>query len=330
MAVYLIAREDIRTRGASESTGEVKQFFLDSAADAASLPGFAWARPGSTALDTDTGDIYLQMSGGWKKYEPKRHWITLDDNPTSTVLPATERGSVRSKIQVLRDNVKALFSYFANGAANNAVKLLTPRAIRTKLDSTDAENFDGTRDITPGVTGSLPVGNGGTGRNTITAGSLMVGNGTTQVNLVEAPTDTTRFLGTNGISPVYKKIGQQDLPANAATSVIAGSGTTEVRVSRWGCIVNITFGGAAGTNFSNQVSSQLCFTIPSGYRPAYQQRWTIIDNSGANYAGTVGMLESGANGAVYYFGMRSGAGSLGSDKVRFQSASFITADAWPA
>lgn len=55
----------------------------------------------------------------------------------------------------------------AGGAATSAVKLETARTIRTNLSSAEPASFDGTDDATPGVTGILPVENGGTGSNSI-------------------------------------------------------------------------------------------------------------------------------------------------------------------
>lgn len=45
----------------------------------------------------------------------------------------------------------------------NARRLYTARSIRTNLGSTSSASFDGTASITPGVTGTLPIANGGTG-----------------------------------------------------------------------------------------------------------------------------------------------------------------------
>ena len=53
-----------------------------------------------------------------------------------------------------------------NGTAASATKLATARTIRTNLSSTSTSSFDGTANITPGVTGILPVANGGTGSST--------------------------------------------------------------------------------------------------------------------------------------------------------------------
>ena len=47
--------------------------------------------------------------------------------------------------------------------ATSSEKLATARTICTDLASASAIAFDGTLDITPGVTGTLPIANGGTG-----------------------------------------------------------------------------------------------------------------------------------------------------------------------
>ena len=47
--------------------------------------------------------------------------------------------------------------------ASTADTLKTSRTIRTNLSSTSTASFNGSANITPGVTGTLPVGNGGTG-----------------------------------------------------------------------------------------------------------------------------------------------------------------------
>lgn len=58
-----------------------------------------------------------------------------------------------------------------SGNAGSATQLETERTIRTNLGSTTTTSFNGTKNITPGVTGILPVKNGGTGANTA-AGAL--------------------------------------------------------------------------------------------------------------------------------------------------------------
>lgn len=50
----------------------------------------------------------------------------------------------------------------ANSAAS-ATKLTTARTIQTNLDSTSAASFNGTANVTPGITGTLAISHGGTG-----------------------------------------------------------------------------------------------------------------------------------------------------------------------
>ena len=48
------------------------------------------------------------------------------------------------------------------GLAASATKLATARTIQINLASSSSSSFDGTANITPGVTGALPIANGGT------------------------------------------------------------------------------------------------------------------------------------------------------------------------
>lgn len=55
----------------------------------------------------------------------------------------------------------------SGGTAAAATKLATARTIRTNLASTSAASFNGTANVTPGVSGVLPVANGGTGGSSV-------------------------------------------------------------------------------------------------------------------------------------------------------------------
>ena len=61
-----------------------------------------------------------------------------------------------------------------SGNAGSATKLATARSIRTNLASTTAASFNGTADITPGITGTLPISHGGTGATTAIAANYNI------------------------------------------------------------------------------------------------------------------------------------------------------------
>lgn len=63
------------------------------------------------------------------------------------------------------------------GNADSATKLSTARTVQTNLASTSSASFDGSANITPGVSGILPVANGGTGASSLS--SITVGKATT-------------------------------------------------------------------------------------------------------------------------------------------------------
>lgn len=81
-----------------------------------------------------------------------------NDNNTRTQIKFLENGHIVASL---------------DGNASSATKLATARTIRTNLASTSEASFDGTANITPGVTGTLPTGNGGTGVTSHTANRLV-------------------------------------------------------------------------------------------------------------------------------------------------------------
>ena len=93
------------------------------------------------------------------------------------------------------------------GAAKSAVKLETARTIKVNLASTSAVNFDGTANVTPGVSGALPIANGGTGATTAAAAIANLG-GITIASNAGAHNSIFRgkYLGTSVTAAQYAAI----------------------------------------------------------------------------------------------------------------------------
>ena len=108
----------------------------------------------------------------------------------STNQPHVFRVGTNNNVFVIRDDdTKVAFSsnnnFFATvthdgvakwlGNANTATKLETARTITANLASSTAGSFDGSANITVGVTGTLPIANGGTGATTAAAARTALG-----------------------------------------------------------------------------------------------------------------------------------------------------------
>lgn len=101
-------------------------------------------------------------------------------------------------------------SYNNANTANNATsatKLTTPRTIQTNLASTSTASFDGSANITPGVTGTLSASNGGTGQTTTKAAanafinSLETGSSTPQ----DADYYVSQYVGGGTTTTTYHR-----------------------------------------------------------------------------------------------------------------------------
>ena len=91
--------------------------------------------------------------------------LTLNVNNTGAKAISCMKG-VYAPVGLWEANQVVEFIYYSNHwimLTANVRRLYTARTIRTNLASTSTASFDGTADITPGITGTLPIANGGTG-----------------------------------------------------------------------------------------------------------------------------------------------------------------------
>lgn len=95
----------------------------------------------------------------------------LRGNGTNVVMSAIQAGDVPTLNQ---------------STTGSAASLTTGRTIQTNLATTTAATFNGTANVTPGVTGTLPVANGGTGATSAATALTALG---------AAPLDNPTFTG---------------------------------------------------------------------------------------------------------------------------------------
>ena len=131
--------------------------------------------------------------------------LNIGNSSASVVVNAKHNGSVIPQINNTYDlgtsdlrwkNIYGgTFVGSLSGNAATATKLATARTIQTNLASTSSASFDGSANITPGVTGTLPIANGGTGATNASTARDNLGAQSKVLYGNSEPSDT---MGTNG------------------------------------------------------------------------------------------------------------------------------------
>ena len=175
------------------------------------------------------------------------------------------------------------------GNAGTATKLQTARTIRTKLSSTSAVSFDGSANITPGITGTLAVSHGGTGATT-------AANACSKLGAVKKSGDTmTGSLGIGGDLTVSGKTN--GLYIKAGTKVITTTESSQVAVFT-SADLNTLF-GTSGITWDN--TNSVCFFSNGDWSAKstpicamfYSGKWRIITTDWSKFT-------SGASFRVNY------------------------------
>lgn len=115
-----------------------------------------------------------------------------------------------------------------SGNAGTATKLATARTIQTNLGSTSGASFDGSANVTPGVSGVLPIGNGGTGANNSSDALANLG--------------AFRFLGNNVISSTDDDTTSNWGTLGSGYAFFSNNGLLNDQPSQWGIVVNFVTG----------------------------------------------------------------------------------------
>jgi hypothetical protein len=203
------------------------------------------------ALNTALGS-YLPLSGGIMTGDINAgaKKITNLGAPTSSADAATKK--------YVDDIVSSI------ATLTTAEKLNTARTVRTNLASTATASFDGSADITPGVTGVLPIANGGTGSST--------------KNFVDlSSAQTIAGVKTFSSMPVVPSV-------SAVTAYASASATKPVTETQ------LRAGGVAMTNIKSALSTSL---INPDYTTIIYKNGVVYINISATTIGTWNMATNG-------------------------------------
>ena len=167
----------------------------------------------------------------------------------------------------------------------SAATLTTARTIQTDLASTSSASFDGSSNITPGVTGTLSVANGGTGQTSYTNGQLLIGNSTGNTLAKATLTAGSGISITNGAGSITIASSGG---SGTVTSVAAGAGMDFTTITTSGSvamgtpstITNTSTNTASGTSHNHALTGELVETT-SGSPLYYGARaWVNFNGTG--------------------------------------------------
>lgn len=151
--------------------------------------------------------------------------------------------------------------------------------------------------LTTGITGTLPVANGGTGLATLTRNSVVIGKDTENVAFVAPGTDGNLLTSTASVAVVTATISTTTMTVSAVTSgtlsigqTISGTGVTG------GTTITALGTGTGGTGTYTVSASQ---TVSSTTITGTVQVWQSAANQGIG-VGQTWQSVSRSNGVTYY------------------------------
>jgi hypothetical protein len=151
--------------------------------------------------------------------------------------------SVTNKNTLNFKGIKSLDSLLTVATASNNITLqVNPANINLALCNNATSLFiTGPVSLTSGISGTLPVANGGTGLATLTANSLFVGNGTSALTALGVATNGQIPIGRTGLSPVLATLtaGSNVTVTNASGAITIAASLTILTANLNGAGYNI-------------------------------------------------------------------------------------------
>lgn len=185
------------------------------------------ASPGSTdAVIEGTTNLYFTNARADARVPAATTAAASKATPVDAdELPLVDSAASNGLKKLTWANLKATVKSYLDGTG--IAKLATGRTVTTNLASTTAATFDGTANIAPGVTGTLPVANGGTGVATLTG--LVKASGTSAFTGATAGTDYVAPGGALGTPSSGTLTNCTGLPVAGISATGTASSTTYLR-----------------------------------------------------------------------------------------------------
>ena len=108
--------------------------------------------------------------------------------------------------------------------ANTPIRLAKSTTSTQYLANTGSSNIPEWNEVAldTGISGTLPVGNGGTGQTSLTTGAILIGNSTTAVTMVTQTTKGQILIGDGSGPPQMLGVGSNDQVLTADSGETTG------------------------------------------------------------------------------------------------------------
>jgi hypothetical protein len=177
-------------------------------------------------------DTTLTKTTGVSLSSTSSQYLVLLCNPASANITITAPAASKTYVVI---NLSATYTVKIVGAGptTGVTLAVSERALVAWNGSDFVKIASSVVSLTTGVTGTLPVGNGGTGAATFTANNVLLGNGTSALQVV-APGTNGNVLTSNGTTWVSSTPTTQSYP---------GAGIANSTGSAWGTSYTTTGSG---------------------------------------------------------------------------------------